>query len=192
MGIEGGKVLRELGNKLEKLEKLSLGFDLLEKVHEAAEELQMLIDEKSYHLVKSEKWAATRRPKEFEDPDHLQELKDEETNATRIDSFGEAHLKPCHTLKNLDRHITNMSINPSCVGNFEEQLHWPSRLSILGDAILNEREVRTYESASALSLTNFTSSLIEFVARLQNLLNSYRELSDKARFSEPTNCTPLN
>nr|XP_043631661.1 aluminum-activated malate transporter 4-like isoform X2 [Erigeron canadensis] len=182
VGIEGAKVLRELGNKLEKLEKLSPRFDLLEKVHEAAEELQMLIDEKSYHLVNSEKWAASRRPKEFEDPDHLQELKDEEI---RIDSTSEAHLKQSHTT--LNRHVTNMSINPSCFGNSEEeQLHWPSRLSILGDAVLNEREVRTYESASALSLTNFTSSLIEYVARLQNLITSYQELSDKAKFSEPT------
>ncbi|KAI3519401.1 hypothetical protein L1887_08474 [Cichorium endivia] len=140
VGTEGAKVLRELGNKLEKLEKLSPDFDLLEKVHEAAEELQMVIDEKSYHLVR-----AAARQRHNEDLDHLQELKEE-----------------------------------------EEEL-WPSRLSILGDAILNEREVRTYESASALSLANFTSSLIEFIARLQNLLNSFQELSDKARFSQPKN-----
>ncbi|KAI3720508.1 hypothetical protein L2E82_31495 [Cichorium intybus] len=50
VGTEGAKVLRELGNKLEKLEKLIPDFDLLEKVNEAAEEPQMLIDEKSYHL----------------------------------------------------------------------------------------------------------------------------------------------
>ncbi|KAI3808415.1 hypothetical protein L1987_24366 [Smallanthus sonchifolius] len=179
VGIEGAKVLQELGNKLE---KLSPGFDLLDKVHETAEDLQMLIDQKSYHLVKSEKWAAARRPKEFEDVDHLQDIKDEET---RMDSFREtSHFKPSH-----HRHaITNMSINnPSCFGmNSEEQLQWPSRLSVLGDDVMNEREIRTYESASALSLANFTSSLIEFVARLHNLLNSYQELSDKAVFSEPT------
>ncbi|PWA77738.1 aluminum activated malate transporter family protein [Artemisia annua] len=176
VGMEGAKVLQELGNKLEKLEKLSTCVDLLEKVHEAAEELQMLIDKKSHHLVNSEKWAGVRRQKEFED---LQDLKDEET----MDSSH--NLKPCHTSSH---HITNMSINHSCFGNSEEELlQWPSRVSLLGDAILNEREVRTYESASALSLTNFTSSLIDFVARLQNLLNSFQELSDKARFSEPTN-----
>lgn len=189
VGIEGAKVLWELGNKLEKLEKLSPDFELLDNVHEVAEELQMLIDQKSYHLVKSEKWSAARRPKEFEDPDHLHDLKEEETNniASRMDSLTEPHLKPSHTFKNIERHITNMSINSPCFGMAEEQLQWPSRLSLLGDAILNEREVRTYESASALSLTNFTSSLIEFVARLQNLLNSYQELSEKARFLEPSN-----
>ncbi|XP_024978367.1 aluminum-activated malate transporter 4-like [Cynara cardunculus var. scolymus] len=192
VGIEGAKVLREIGNKLEKLERLSPDFDLLDKVHEAAEDLQMLIDQKSYHLVNSEKWAAARRPKEFEDPEHLQELKEEETHMYTMGS-STSTLKPSHTFKNIDRHITNMSMNPSFAnwGSSEDvlrqQVQWPSRLSVLGDVILNDREVRTYESASALSLTNFTSSLIEFVARLQNILNSYEELSEKARFSEPKN-----
>ncbi|KAK9073643.1 hypothetical protein SSX86_006237 [Deinandra increscens subsp. villosa] len=188
VGFEGAKVLRELGNKLEKLEKLSPGFDLLDKVHEAAEELQMLIDQKSYHLVKSEKWEAKRRPKEFEDPNHLQEIKDEET--TMDQSLTEETSKQSlHTLKNLDHHNMSYMSNNSFLGhgvNSEEQVQWPSRLSVIGDIILNEREIRTYESATALSLANFTSSLIEFVARLQNLLNSYQELSDKAIFSEPT------
>ncbi|GJW07744.1 aluminum-activated malate transporter 4-like protein [Tanacetum coccineum] len=174
VGTEGAKVLCELGNKLEKLEKLSPGFDLLEKVHEAAEELQMLIDEKSYHFVHSDHWAGARRQKEFEDHEHLHGQKDEET----MDSSH--HLKRCHTF---NRHVTNVSMNPPCL---EEQSHWPSRMSVLGDAILNEREVRTYESASALSLANFTSSLIEFVARLHNLVNSFQELSDKAKFAEPS------
>ncbi|KAK1420224.1 hypothetical protein QVD17_21647 [Tagetes erecta] len=176
VGIEGAKVLQELGNKLEKLEKLSLCFDLLDRVHEAAEDLQMLIDKKSYHLVKPEKWEAAKRPKEFEDPDHLQDLKEEEIIFT------------CNHQNTFDHHN-------SCYGmNFEEeqlqmQMQWPSCITVVGDGdvVMNEREIRTYESASALSLTNFTSSLIEFVARLQNLLSSYQELSDKAMFSEPLN-----
>ncbi|KAI3503985.1 hypothetical protein L1887_32522 [Cichorium endivia] len=189
VGTEGAKVLRELGNKLEKLEKLSPDFDLLEKVHEAAEELQMVIDEKSYHLVSA---AARQRHKELEDPDHLHEIKEEEEDP--VSETQGPHLKQSHTFKNIDRHMTNMSMNlpsftnwGSCEDALKQQLQWPSRLSVLGDAILNEREVRTYESASALSLANFTSSLIEFVARLQNLLNSFQELSDKARFSQPNN-----
>ncbi|XP_052624160.1 aluminum-activated malate transporter 4 [Lactuca sativa] len=185
VGSEGAKVLRELGNKLEKLEKLSQDFDLLEKVHEAAEELQMLIDEKSYHLVSA---TSRQRHKELKDLD--QEETEEETSTEAQQG---PYLKHSHTFKNIDRHITNISMNLPSFANWgscdeealKQQLQWPSRLSVLGDAVLNEREVRTYESASALSLANFTSSLIEFVARLQNLLNSFQELSDKARFSDP-------
>ncbi|KAL4560974.1 hypothetical protein LXL04_033132 [Taraxacum kok-saghyz] len=178
VGTEGAKVLRELGNKLEKLEKLSPDFDLLEKVHEAAEELQMLIDEKSYHLV-----SATAKQKHMEDAAHEEE--EEHSNET-------PRLKQSHTFKNIDRHMTNMSMNLPWAGSCEEdalkmQLQWPSRLSFVGEAILNEREVRTYESASALSLANFTSSLVEFVARLQNLLNSFKELSEKAKFTDTKN-----
>ncbi|KAL4589486.1 hypothetical protein LXL04_002393 [Taraxacum kok-saghyz] len=157
-----------------KLEKLSPDFDLLEKVHEAAEELQMLIDEKSYHLV-----SATTKQKHMDDAAHEEE--EEHSNET-------PRLKQSHTFENIDRHMTNMSMNLPWAGSCEEdalkmQLQWPSRLSFVGEAILNEREVRTYESTSALSLANFTSSLFEFVARLQNLLNSFKELSEKAKFT---------
>ncbi|KAD4584240.1 hypothetical protein E3N88_21841 [Mikania micrantha] len=193
VGTEGAKILRELGNKVEKLEKLNPDIDLLEKVHEAAEELQMMIDQKSYHLVNSEKWAAERQPKDFVDADRLQELKEEEIKPSVISSLSEANLKPPLPTKTLDRNVTNLSNHPSMMhwGSSEDvlkqQIHWPSRLSILGDTILNVREVKTYESASALSLATFTSLLIEFVARLQNLVSAFEELSEKAKFSEPVN-----
>ncbi|KAJ0431398.1 putative aluminum-activated malate transporter [Helianthus annuus] len=168
VGTEGAKILRELGNKVEKLEKLSPDIDLLEKVHEAAEELQMMIDQKSYHLVNAEKWAAGKRPKDFEDVDRLQELKEEEIDIepNGIGSLYEANIKPPLPCKTLEGHITTLSNQPSMVhwGSSEDMLkqqtQWPSRLSFVGETILNMRE---------------------------NLVSAFEELSETAKFSEPVN-----
>ena len=51
--------------KIEKMEKLNLE-DILLEVHDAAEELQMKIDQNSYILVNSESWPVGRQPKEFD------------------------------------------------------------------------------------------------------------------------------
>ncbi|OIT32268.1 aluminum-activated malate transporter 4, partial [Nicotiana attenuata] len=191
VGTEGAKVIRLLGEKVEKMEKLSPG-DPLDEVHEAAENLQLLIDQKSYLLVNAENWESSKRPKKFEDPERIQELKDNEPKPMLINSLSEAtlHLRSAHTLKHTDTLNPNVSVNfstsqwGSSEDVFKQQTMWPSRLSVLGDVILNEREVRTFESASTLSLATFTSLLIEFVARLQNLVNAFQELSEKAKFKE--------
>lgn len=186
VGIAGAKVLLELGKKVENMEKLSSG-DLLHEVHEAAEELQLMIDQKSYHLVNSQSWASGKKPKEFEDPELLQELKDNENQNLVINSLSEVtiNMRSTHTLRNWDPQNPSVAQLGSTADVLNQQTHWPSRLSILGDVILNEREVRTYESASAMSLATFTSLLIEFVARLQNIVKAFEELSEKAKFKEP-------
>lgn len=179
-------MLTELGAKIEKMERLSPG-DLLAEVHEAAEGLQLAIDEKSYLLINAESWASTRMPEEFEDPDHLQDLKDAETRNLVIRSLSQVagHLRSIHA----PRHPNMIGTSSVAqVGSSEDVLRhqqWPSRLAFIGDTVVNEREERTYDSASAMSLATFTSLLIEFVARLQNLVNSFEELSEKAKFTEP-------
>ncbi|XP_022891774.1 aluminum-activated malate transporter 4-like [Olea europaea var. sylvestris] len=178
VGNEGAKVLRLLGEKVERMEKLGPG-DLLQEVHKAAEDLQMMIDQKSYLLVSPERWESGNRPDTLEDPEHIQELKDNEHQPSVVNSPSEStpNLKSTQTLRDYDPHDPYMGSNlavPQCVSGenvLKHQTMWPSRLSLIGDNILNERELLTYESASALSLATFTSLLIEFVARLQNLVN---------------------
>lgn len=193
VGTEGAKVLRLLGEKVEKMEKLDPE-DPLEAVHDAAENLQMMIDQKSYLLVNAESWESGRRPENL-DPEKIRELKENENKPFLIKSLSSINQQSTQTLRNYDADRGNRSINfsRSELGSgedvFKQQTMWPSRLSLIGDSILNEREVRTFESASALSLATFTSLLIEFVARLQNLIHSYEELSEKAKFREPVELT---
>ncbi|PQP93216.1 aluminum-activated malate transporter 9 [Prunus yedoensis var. nudiflora] len=91
VGFEGAKVLRELGNKLKKMEKLG-SVDILNEVHEAAEELQTKIDQKSYLLVNSESWEIGSRPKEVGDPQDLLNLDDDENTFREYKSLSEAVL----------------------------------------------------------------------------------------------------
>ncbi|XP_059628868.1 aluminum-activated malate transporter 4-like [Cornus florida] len=189
VGTAGAKVLRDLGHKVEKMEKLSTG-DMLIEVHEAAEELQLMVDQNPDLLVPN--WGRGRMQKEYEDPDNYQ-VNDNEYRKTVIKSISELALdtRSVPTARNWDPHNPNVSISPSILqsGSSEavltKQISWPSRLTVQNDTILNEREVRTYESATALSLTTFTSLLIEFVARLQNLVDSFEDLSEKANFIDP-------
>ncbi|CAN4100641.1 unnamed protein product [Withania somnifera] len=153
--IEGAKVMRHLGDKLEKMEKLSPK-DLLEEVHEAAEDLQLLIDQKSYLLVQVDNWGSAKQPNQFEGPEHLHELKDNEPKPMAINSLNEAtlNLRSAHTLKHLDPHNLNSSVKYICC------------------------------ACMSIVVGNFYL-LIEFVARLQNLVNSFQKLSEMAKFKEP-------
>ncbi|XP_042057402.1 aluminum-activated malate transporter 4-like [Salvia splendens] len=196
VGTEGAKVLTMLSEKVEKMEKLDTE-DPLEAIHDAAENLQMMIDQKSYLLVNAESWESDRRPENL-DPEKIREMKENENKPFLIKSLSSINQQSTQTLRNYDAFTANRSINnfsQSELGSGEDvlkqQTMWPSRLSLIGDSILNEREVRTYESASALSLANFTSLLIEFVARLQNLVHSFEELSEKAKFRELVEMTEM-
>lgn len=171
VGIEGAKVLRELANKVEKMERLGPG-DILKEAHEAAEQLQKKIDERSYLLVNSDCWSIGRA-KKAEDAKNLEEVRDEEN--VKLGS------------KSLSETVLEIRSNPAWAPSgdvFRKQSPWPSRGSFLADAVIREDEIRTYESASAMSLATFVSLLIEFVARLQNVVDCFQELSEKADFCE--------
>ncbi|XP_061344945.1 aluminum-activated malate transporter 9-like isoform X2 [Gastrolobium bilobum] len=186
VGSEGAKVLRELGNKVKKMEKLGRG-DLLYEVHEAVEQLQLKIDKKSYLLVNSESWEIGNRPREEEgDP------QDEERKFLEYKSLSEAvlDLRSVNVPKSWDENLipdynTALPAAVSSENMFKKQISWPTPIYHKEDAVAKEEESKTFESASALSLTTFTSLLIEFVARLQNLVDSFEELGEKANFMDP-------
>ncbi|XP_051122997.1 aluminum-activated malate transporter 4-like [Andrographis paniculata] len=199
VGTEGAKVLLLLSEKVEKMEKLDPG-DLLQEVHDAAEDLQTMIDRKSYLLVNAESWENENLPEKSSRRDNLHELNNDNKQLLTKSLSASFNPNPTRILQNSGLHNANQrtSLSLSEWGTredvFEHLVVWPSRLSLTYDATLNEREARTYESASALSLATFTSLLIEYVARLQNLVNSFEELSDKAKFREPveSNATQSN
>ncbi|MED6154907.1 Aluminum-activated malate transporter 9 [Stylosanthes scabra] len=199
LGSEGAKVLRELGNKVKKMEKLGRE-DLLYEVHEAAEELQQKIDKKSYLLVNSESWEIGNRPREEESKPQqgpgLFDI-DEERKFLEYKSLSEAVLdlrsvqvqNGWDETGNLIPDGHTAMPQPAAVGNenmFRKQISWPAHVYYKADTVAKEEEEsRTYESAKALSLATFTSLLIEFVARLQNLVDSFEELGEKANFADP-------
>ncbi|KAL5553473.1 hypothetical protein UlMin_040874 [Ulmus minor] len=165
VGNEGAKVLYELGRKMEKMEKIN-SEDILLEVHDAAEELQMKIDQNSYILVNSESWPVGRPPKESDD------LENENKNLVI-------------TSLNSETWDANSSMAGWSTDNvLRNPVSWP-RLSFNANAVLAEQESKVYESASSLSLATFASLLIEFVARLQNLVDEFEELSQKANFKDP-------
>ncbi|KAL5553470.1 hypothetical protein UlMin_040871 [Ulmus minor] len=182
VGAEGAKVLRLLGNKVENMEKLGIE-DILKEVHEAAEQLQKKIDQRSYLLVNSESWEIGKRSDLLVEPqESLSEAKEDEKVWLPVKSFSEAVLN----LGSVEVARTPFELpSEASESLFIQQTSWPSRLSFNGDDVGKVGENKTYESASALSLATFASLLIEFVARLQNVVDSFEELSEKANFREP-------
>ncbi|XP_022638963.1 aluminum-activated malate transporter 9 isoform X1 [Vigna radiata var. radiata] len=195
VGSEGAKILRDLGNKVKKMEKLGEE-DILYEVHEAAEELQQKIDKKSFLLVNSESWEIGNRPRGEGDPQDLLNV-DEERHFLEYKSLSEAvlDLRAVKVPKGWGEQAApeKKPAVPVGVGDenmFRKQISWPAHISFTADAVTKEEESKTYESASSLSLATFTSLLIEFVARLQNLVDSFEELGERAKFKDPLEQAP--
>lgn len=170
--------------------------DILFEVHEAAEELQQKIDKKSFLLVNSELWEIGNRPRNESDSQDLLQM-DEESHFLEYKSLSEAvlDLRSVRVPKSWEENVAHDNlIKPANVVTEENMLRkqtsWPAHISFQGDAMTKQEESKTYESASSLTLATFTSLLIEFVARLQNLVDAFEELGEKAKFKDPLEQQP--
>ncbi|KAM3209480.1 hypothetical protein ACQJBY_063894 [Aegilops geniculata] len=184
VGRECAKVLRELGNNVKTMTKLSSS-DILFEVHLAAEELQKKIDERSYLLVNTEAWHTSKRAEGIKDAMNAtlitgRENKNEALEPTIADQTLAYHYKTFAASSFRSRYDSSSTID-----GYKKLPHWPARTTFHPNLPLEDTESKTYQSASALSLATFSSLLIEFVARLQNVVYAFEELSDKANFKEP-------
>lgn len=210
VGAEGAKVLRLLGSKVENMEKLGPGAgDILKEVHDAAEHLQKKIDQRSYLLVNSESWEIGRQvslKNDNYDQEQEQHILDHNNSKEQNDnnfrplcfkSLSEAVLNLGPLTNAMARTVpsgvprSDQTTQEHCV--LTKQTSWPSQLMSFSNGDMgNDIESKTYESASAMSLATFASLLIEFVARLQNVVDSFQELSVKADFKDPIVVTTPN
>jgi len=174
VGIEGAKLLRSLGSKVERMEKLSSS-EILFDVQCAAEQLQLKIDRLSFLLVNYESWEAVRLHKEKEHENLMQPEITSLNEIIRDDPKLSIKIEPSTPGK-------SVKIEPSTPG---KSLLGRSNLSYCSDGMIPEPESSVYESASSLTLATFASNLIEFVARLQNLVDEFQDLSEKANFKDP-------
>jgi hypothetical protein len=148
----------------------------------AAEQLQKKIDEKSYLLMNTERWDTSKRAEGIKDAMNGtgKENKNEVAEPTIAEQTSAHHYKSFAASSFLSRYDSQSTID-----GYRTLLAWPTRRSFHPNLSLEDEESKTYESASALSLATFASLLIEFVARLQNVVNAFEELSEKANFKDP-------
>lgn len=198
VGCAGANVLRELGNNIDKMTKLKAG-DILVHVHKAAEELQKKIDARSYLLVNSESWVIGSRHDNDDyihgplgESDDVDQIKDEEGGDQIGNLSSGAHHVMVNVLsKSWDCEGSHFgAVSSVTAGNtspgkaFNKQRSWPSR-PVVDLELSIDREEKTLESARSLSVATFASLLIEFVARLDNLVKSFNDLSMEANFQNP-------
>ncbi|KAL7612950.1 hypothetical protein Lser_V15G05228 [Lactuca serriola] len=174
----GAKVLRELGNKVKKMEKLG-SLNILDEVLKAAEDLQTKVDRKSYLLVDANSWEIGKPPIEFQDIQDISKTDDNDPFKYHgYHSFSEARLD-----LGTSRSPETTNLPFAGTNGFHKSL--TREFSFKPERMVIQDEGDTYKSASVLSLVTFTSLLIEFVARLGNLVVAFEELSETAKFKAP-------
>ncbi|XP_021912167.1 aluminum-activated malate transporter 9-like [Carica papaya] len=187
------ELVRSLGKDINDM-KQGLNTSLLKRVHSSTERLQRAIDMHFYLLIPH-----------CELPDDSSKLLPKLCNEPSLTdndvSTQLAELESNSLDKNLNPPNQNTQSGTLLVGQMEsyhETLRkqsrrlysWPSRevdaFEEGGISMDLLSRMKTLESTAALSLATFTSLLIEFVARLDHLVEAVDELSKLAKFKQET------
>lgn len=185
------ELVRDLGKDIGNM-KRSLKTSLLKKVHISTERLQRAMDLHSYLLISNiestdnfskpfPKLSQTLSTAPFDlssqfpelDSNNLVKNSDPTNQTTPSDTIALGH--PVESYHEMMRKQSR------------RQYSWPSREVDAfeeegGVAVDFVPRMRALESTAALSLATFTSLLIEFVARLDHLVEAVDELSNMAKF----------
>ncbi|OMO79637.1 Aluminum-activated malate transporter [Corchorus capsularis] len=157
--------------------KRSLKTSLLKRVHSSTERLQRAIDMHSYLLT------AHSDP-----PDNSSKQLPKLSHAPSSTLFDPDQMDDDLDSTNLEKSTNQTESYHEMMRKQSRRLHsWPSREV---DAFEEEGvfstdflpRMKALESTAALSLANFTSLLIEFVVRLDHLVEAVDELSKMAKF----------
>ncbi|KAL0542323.1 hypothetical protein IC582_022425 [Cucumis melo] len=164
--------MRSLGKDIDNM-KQSIKISQLKDVHSTAEKLQRAIDTHSYLLTPTcdTIGLSTTSSGNLDDLPSL---------SAELDSNGSKR-----SLNKQDTHGVDLVRKQQS----RRQHSWPLReMDVFDDgrcvAIEFLPRMRKLESTAAMSLANFTSLLIEFVARLDYLVETVDELSRMAKFNE--------
>ncbi|XP_050945856.1 aluminum-activated malate transporter 9-like [Cucumis melo] len=169
---QAAELMRSLGKDIDNM-KQSIKISQLKDVHSTAEKLQRAIDTHSYLLTPTcdTIGLSTTSSGNLDDLPSL---------SAELDSNGSKR-----SLNKQDTHGVDLVRKQQS----RRQHSWPLReMDVFDDgrcvAIEFLPRMRKLESTAAMSLANFTSLLIEFVARLDYLVETVDELSRMAKFNE--------
>ena len=184
---QAAELVRCLGRDISNM-KRSLKTSLLKRVHSSAERLQRAVDMHSYLLTS---FSDAPLSDNFSKP--LQKLTHTLSSALYCDLPSQQSPAGEFSSNSLEKTQNAPTVQTESYHELmrkqSRRLHsWPSREV---DAFHDEDgamnadflpRMKALESTAALSLANFTSLLIEFVARLDHLVEAVDELSKLAKF----------
>ncbi|KAK9276409.1 hypothetical protein L1049_005942 [Liquidambar formosana] len=191
---QAAELVRCLGKDINNM-KRSLKTILLIRVHNSTERLQRAIDTHSYLLTTTCDPPDTfSKPLPKISPTLSSTLSDLSNQQAELDGKTTASEQNSNPLTQTTPSTGNLQ--PALAESYHEtmrkqsrRLHysWPPAREVdafeeEGGPVVDLPRMRALESTAALSLATFTSLLIEFVARLDHLVEAVEELSRMAKF----------